>query len=176
MNTSEFLNITALIVPERPAIVFDSKTITYEKLVERVNRLADVLQNAGVSSGDRVATIQVNCNEHIEAYFASAQLDAVYVPINFRSTADEIEYMISDSAAKAVIAGERYIELVDKMVIKYNSNDMLFQWAHTISGHTHSLNYNDAMATRNRWLCQCCVGKIPHVSFLRICAPHSDYS
>lgn len=115
MNTSEFLNITALIVPERPAIVFDRKTITYEKLVERVNRLADVLQNAGVSSGDRVATIQVNCNEHIEAYFASAQLDAVYVPINFRSTADEIEYMISDSAAKAVIAGERYIELVDKI-------------------------------------------------------------
>ena len=44
------------------------------------------------------------------------------------------------------------IELVNKMITKYNSNDMLFQWAHTISGHTHSLNYNDAMATRNRWL------------------------
>ena len=42
------------------------------------------------------------------------------------------------------------IELVNKMITKYNSNDMLFQWAHTISGHTHSLNYNDAMATCGR--------------------------
>ena len=70
MNTSEFLNITALIVPERPAIVFDGKTITFQELVDRVNRLAAVLQNAGVGPGDRVATIQVNCNEHIEASFA----------------------------------------------------------------------------------------------------------
>ena len=115
MNTSEFLNITALIVPERPAIVFDGKTITFQELVDRVNRLAAVLQNAGVGPGDRVATIQVNCNEHIEAYFASAQLDAVYVPINFRSTADEIEFMISDSAAKVVIAGERYLDLIDEV-------------------------------------------------------------
>jgi acyl-CoA synthetase (AMP-forming)/AMP-acid ligase II len=113
MNTSEFLNITALIVPERPAIVFDNKTITFRELLERVNRLADVLQKVGVRPGDRLVTIQVNCNEHIEAYFAAAQLDAVYVPVNFRSTADEIEYMIADSAAKVVIAGERYTDLID---------------------------------------------------------------
>ena len=115
MNTSEFLNITALIVPDRPAVVFDGRTITFQELVSRVNRLADVLQNAGVTSGDRVATIQVNCNEHIEAYFASALLDAVYVPVNFRSTAEEIHYMISDSSARVVISGSRYIDLVDSI-------------------------------------------------------------
>ena len=115
MNTSEFLNITALIVPDRPAVVFDGRTITFQELVSRVNRLADVLQNAGVTSGDRVATIQVNCNEHIEAYFASALLDAVYVPVNFRSTAEEICYMISDSSARVVISGSRYIDLVDSI-------------------------------------------------------------
>ena len=115
MNTSEFLNITALIVPDRPAVVFDGRTITFQELVSRVNRLADVLQNAGVTSGDRVATIQVNCNEHIEAYFASALLDAVYVPVNFRSTAEEIRYMITDSSAKVVISGSRYIDLVDSI-------------------------------------------------------------
>ena len=131
MNTSEFLNITALIVPERPAIVFDGKTITFQELVDRVNRLAAVLQNAGVGPGDRVATVQVNCNEHIEAYFASAQLDAVYVPINFRSTADEIEFMISDSAAKVVIAGERYLDLIDEVRSHLSSVSVYIGLDHT---------------------------------------------
>eukprot|EP00943_MAST-04B_sp_MAST-4B-sp1_P005324 g5324.t1 len=44
------------------------------------------------------------------------------------------------------------ITLIDKILKKYKSNDMLFKWAHAIQGHTHSLNYNDAMATRSRWL------------------------
>ena len=96
MNTSEFLNITSLIVPDRTAIIFDGKRISYASLTERVNRLANALSELGVGSGDRVSTMQVNCNEHIEAYFAASKLDAVYVPLNFRSTPEEIQYMLSD--------------------------------------------------------------------------------
>ena len=113
MNTTEFLNIASLIVPERTAIVFDGKRFSFQELDERVKRLANALSGMGVGAGDRIATIQVNCNENIETYFAAAKLDAVYVPLNFRSHPEEIEYMIKDSKPKILITGERYVSMVD---------------------------------------------------------------
>ena len=77
MNTSEFLTIAGAIVPDRPAVVFDGETITFEGLAERVNRLANGLSQIGIRTGDRGATMQVNTNQCIEAYFAAAQLDAM---------------------------------------------------------------------------------------------------
>ena len=51
MNTSEFLNITSLIVPDRTAIIFDGRRITYSDLALRVARLANALRGMGVNSG-----------------------------------------------------------------------------------------------------------------------------
>jgi acyl-CoA synthetase (AMP-forming)/AMP-acid ligase II len=113
MNTTEFLNITSLIVPERTAIVFDGKRFSFQELEERVKKLANAFVGMGVRAGDRIASMQVNCNENIETYFAAAKLDAVYVPLNFRSSPEEIEYMINDSKPKILITGERYVSMVD---------------------------------------------------------------
>ena len=112
MNTTEFLAISAAIVPDRLAMIFEGRRITFEELQARVNRLANALADLGVAAGDRVAMLQVNCNEHIEAYFAAAKLDAVYVPLPFRARADELTHMIRDSAPRVLIAGQRYVDLV----------------------------------------------------------------
>ena len=72
MNTSEFLAIDTAIVPEREAIVFDGRRFTYEALSQRVHSLANALAALGVQPGDRIAAMQVNCNELVEAHFAAA--------------------------------------------------------------------------------------------------------
>ena len=112
MNTSEFLTIAGAIVPGRPAVIFDGQTITFEGLAERVNRLANGLSEMGVGPGDRVATMQVNTNQCIEAYFAAAQLDAIYVPINFRAKSDELAQMLEIAQPTCLLLGERYLSLV----------------------------------------------------------------
>jgi acyl-CoA synthetase (AMP-forming)/AMP-acid ligase II len=112
MNTSEFLTIAAAIVPERAAVVFDGQTITFEGLAERVNRLANGLAELGVGPGDRVATMQVNTNQCIESYFAVAQLDAIYVPINFRAKTNELAQMLEIASPTCLLLGERYLPLV----------------------------------------------------------------
>ena len=112
MNTSEFLTIASAIVPDRPAVIFDGQTISFEQLAERVNRLANGLSNMGVGTGDRVATMQVNTNQCIEAYFAAAQLDAIYVPINFRAKTDELAQMLEIAQPSLLLLGERYLPLV----------------------------------------------------------------
>ena len=118
MNTSEFLDITSLIVPERVALVFEGRRFTYEEVAERVNKLANALAGIGVGKGDRVAMIQVNCNEHVEAYFASAKLDAVYVPLNFRLNKEELERVLKDSSPSVLISGMRYTEMIDQEVTR----------------------------------------------------------
>ena len=115
MNTTEFLTIAHAIVPDRTAMVFEGKRFTYEELQERVNRLANALSDLGVGKGDRVATMQVNCNQIVETYFASARLDAIFVPVNFRARGDELAYMINNAEPTILIVGGRYVDLVESI-------------------------------------------------------------
>ena len=112
MNTTEFLTISAAIVPDRLAIIFENERITYEDLQGRANRLANSLDSLGVGPGDRVAILQVNCNQYVEAYFATAKLDAVYVPLNFRARAEELAYMVNDAQPRVLLVGGRYTDPV----------------------------------------------------------------
>ena len=112
MNTSEFLMIASSIVPDRAAVVFDGRESSFAVLQERVNRLASALAGEGIGSGDRLATMQVNCDQCVEIYFAAAQLDAIYVPLNFRAKAEELEQMLAIAEPKMLFCGERYLPLV----------------------------------------------------------------
>ncbi len=108
MNFTDFLTISSAIVPDRPATVFEGRRQTYAELQANVNRLANAMSDLGVQAGDRIAMLQVNCPEHIEVAFASAKLDAVFVPLNFRSRPDELRYMINDCGPKVLFVGGRY--------------------------------------------------------------------
>lgn len=112
MNTTEFLTIASAIVPERTALIFEGRQFSFADLQQRVNRLAGSLSQQGIGPGDRVATMQVNSHQSIEIYFAAAQLDAVYVPLNFRARAQELEQMLSIAQPSIVFAGERYLPLL----------------------------------------------------------------
>ena len=113
MNTTDFLMIASAIVPDRVAMHFDGEEITFADVQERVNRLANGMADRGVGAGDRVAVMQVNCPEVIEAYFAIAQLDAIYVPINFRAKSEELEQMLKVAQPSLLLIGERYLPLLD---------------------------------------------------------------
>ena len=115
MNTSEFLMVTAAVVPDRPAIVFEDATETYEALQARSSKLANALTDMGIQKGDKVAMMEVNSPNLIETYFACAKIGAIFVPLNFRARPEEVAYMLQDSEAVAVVAGERYIPLVDQI-------------------------------------------------------------
>ncbi len=115
MNTADFLSIATAICPDKNAITFEGKRYTFSQLNERVNRLARALSNLGVNKDDRVAMLQVNCNQCVETYFAVAKLGAIYVPLNFRAKGDELTYMLNSSEANTLFVGERYVDLVNSI-------------------------------------------------------------
>ncbi|MBI2849496.1 MAG: long-chain-fatty-acid--CoA ligase [Chloroflexi bacterium] len=121
MNTSDFLTISAAICPDKEAIVFEGKRISFSQLNERVNRLGNALLKLGVKKGDRIAMMQVNTNQCIEAYFAIARIGGIYVPLNFRAKANELPYMLNTAEANTIFIGDRYLDLVDSIKSSLNS-------------------------------------------------------
>jgi len=115
MNTVEFLDIATAICSDRAAVIFEGKRYTYAELAQRVNKLADALSKLGIQKGDRLAILQVNCNQYIEAYFATAKLGGIYVPLNFRAREAELSHMLSNAEASILFVGERYFDLANSM-------------------------------------------------------------
>jgi acyl-CoA synthetase (AMP-forming)/AMP-acid ligase II len=90
---------------KRPAMTFGDRTVTYGKLTSRVTRLADVLRAAGVQDGSRVAYLGANHPAFLETLFATASIGAIFVPLNARLSAPEIDFMLGDSGASLLIFG-----------------------------------------------------------------------
>ncbi len=89
--------------PHHPALVFGEEVRTHAELHDRAARLASVLCTGGVRAGDRVALLLQNRIEFVESLLACHRLAAVAVPINFRLAPDEVDYLLADSGAVALI-------------------------------------------------------------------------
>jgi acyl-CoA synthetase (AMP-forming)/AMP-acid ligase II len=115
MNTAMFLSIPASMFPDQEILVFEGRRFDYQSLQDRVNRLAGGLKALGLGRSDRLAVLQTNCNEYVEAYYAASKLGLVFIPLNYRAKLDELRYMLTDSEATAVMVGDRYVELIEKL-------------------------------------------------------------
>jgi acyl-CoA synthetase (AMP-forming)/AMP-acid ligase II len=115
MNTVGFLSIPASIVPDQEALAFEGTRWTYAEAFGRVRRLAGALRGLGVARGTRVAALHVNSHRYVEAYYATAMLGGVFVPLNYRAKRPELEHMLRAGRAEVVFVGERYLELVDAL-------------------------------------------------------------
>lgn len=113
MIITEFLDLSALLVPERTAIAFEGRRYSYAELKERENRLADALSQLGLKKGERVAIIEVNCNQYVEACFATVKLGAIFVPLNFRVRQDELTYLVNEAEPSVLFVGSRYADMVN---------------------------------------------------------------
>ncbi len=90
------------------AIIFGEQVITYEALAARVDALASALRGEGVVVGDRVAYVGDNHPSFVETLFAVTALGAIFVPLNTRLAAAELEYAIEDSGASVLIRAQHF--------------------------------------------------------------------
>ena len=112
MNTSNFVSIPATMFEDQEILVFDQHRLTYGQLWQNIQRLANALRAVGVGRGDCVAVLQVNSHRYVEAYYATAAIGAVFLPLNYRAKLPELEYMLTTANTKVLIIGDRYQEAV----------------------------------------------------------------
>ncbi|MEZ0149471.1 MAG: o-succinylbenzoate--CoA ligase [Candidatus Reddybacter sp.] len=111
-----------MISGQRLAVVDRHKRFTYKELNRRCNRLANALRDSGVRPGDRVCSLLQNGHEQLELIFAVAKLGAIYLPINFRLTVPEIEYIVEDSGASTFFYHDEFANLAEGLakVVSFN--------------------------------------------------------
>jgi fatty-acyl-CoA synthase len=90
-----------------------ARSLTFRAWNERSCRLANALRGLGLGQGDRIAILAYNCLEWMEIYAAVAKAALVLVPINFRLVGSEVEYIVENSEAKAVIVQHDLLESLD---------------------------------------------------------------
>ena len=109
-NLADIFEVVVDSVPDREALVvgFGERRLTFAELDERANRLAHHLAGAGIGVGDHVAAYLYNGSEFIETMLAAFKLRAAVVNVNYRYVAKELEYVLRDSDAKAVVYDTRF--------------------------------------------------------------------
>ncbi|MEM4780414.1 MAG: acyl-CoA synthetase [Halalkalicoccus sp.] len=98
---------------ENVAIRFDDRTITYAELQERVNRLGNALSKLGVEAGDRVVVRFPNRPEAIVSCLAAQKIGAVALPSMKLLRAAELEHIINNAEAAAIVVYDGLLEEVE---------------------------------------------------------------
>ena len=80
------LAVSALRFPDKPALVFFDRVLTYAELLRQAERLAATLYSVGVRKGDRVLLNLQNCPQWVIAHFAILRANAVVVPVKDRKS------------------------------------------------------------------------------------------
>jgi long-chain acyl-CoA synthetase len=101
--------------PLNVALIFEGKSYTYAELCDLTRRLAGTLLQQGIQSGDRVAFLLPNGLEILLCYYACFKIGAVAVPLNVRFPAELLQYAISHSGARVLIAEPNLFAKIEKI-------------------------------------------------------------
>ncbi len=111
LNLASMVSHHARLAPQKEAIVFGDKRMTYGELEAMSNKVASALVKMGIGHGDKVALNCPNLPYFPIVYYGIQKAGAVVVPICVLFTPREIEYQLKDSDAKAVFVFEGTDEL-----------------------------------------------------------------
>ncbi|MFG1924411.1 acyl-CoA synthetase [Cryptosporangium sp. NPDC048952] len=131
------------LMPDRDALVFGGRRATYAQFEARANQLAHHLARHGVKPGDHVALHSANAMEAAETMFAVCKLRAATINVNFRSTENELRYVLRDSDAVAVVS-QRGLA-ADVAAVRNDCPDL----KHVLEFGDSGTEYEDALAAES---------------------------
>ncbi len=109
MNIADWITRHAGFQPDKPAIVFGDRLITYAVLESRIRETASTLRRVlRVGRGDRLAWLGYNHPDSLILLFACARIGAILTPLNWRLTAAEISYIVQDAGANLLFTDGKF--------------------------------------------------------------------
>ena len=119
MNLADLVRDAAAADPGKPALLHRDAVVSWGDLDTDVDRFGHGLLRLGLVPGDRVAIALGNTPEFVTAYFGVLRAGLVALPVNTAYTPSEIEHVLSDSGARAVVghraAGADLLALIDEV-------------------------------------------------------------
>ena len=102
------------------------REITWSIFDEKANRVANLLLSRGIRKGQKVAILLMNCLEWLPIYFGILKAGAIAVPLNFRYTAEEIEYCVKLADVDILFFGPEFIGRVEPIAGNLNKEHLMF--------------------------------------------------
>lgn len=99
--------------PDAPAIEFEGATQSYGETYAASLALANGLLRSGLKAGDAVGILAGNSPAYLEFYLACQLAGLVAVPLNYRSVADDVAYVLGNCAARGLFVGEEHLGVAE---------------------------------------------------------------
>ncbi len=109
---ADMIRRSAYHYPDKKALIYRDKALTYQQLEEEINRTANALQDQGVKKYDRVAILAHNTTHHVLTWLACCKIGAIYLAINYMLRGKDISYCINHSESVAFIVEDALFDLV----------------------------------------------------------------
>ena len=140
LNIANGIREFAIASPSAIAVIDGDRTQTYAELHERSNRVANMLLASGLHQGDHVAFMSGNRLEYPEVAAGIAKAGMVMIPLNPRSAAPEVEFIIGHSDAKAMILDDALSATAAKALDEHGLEAVF-----SIDGDTSGSDYEPAL-------------------------------
>ncbi|GAB6175094.1 long-chain fatty acid--CoA ligase [Paradesulfitobacterium aromaticivorans] len=101
--------------PDKAAIIFYGRVLTYRELSEEASQFAAALRKLGVNKGDRVAFFLENCPQFIIAYLGVLRCGAVLVALNPMFKRQELAYELEDTGAETLLVQDLLYPVFDSV-------------------------------------------------------------
>jgi fatty-acyl-CoA synthase len=111
LSPLSFLKRAAQVYPQRDAVIYGTRRLSYRQLHQRSRALASALERIGVQSGERVAILAPNIPEMLEAHYGVPGAGAVLVCINIRLEARTIAFILRHCAARVLFCDSEFSDL-----------------------------------------------------------------
>ena len=89
------------------------REITWSVFDEKANRVANLLLSRGISRGQKVGILLMNCLEWLPIYFGILKAGCIAVPMNFRYASDEIKYCLELADVDILVFGPEFVSRMD---------------------------------------------------------------
>jgi long-chain acyl-CoA synthetase len=130
---------------DKEALIFEGRSFSFNEINDLVERAAGGLGDLGIAPGDTVTLYASNSWEWIVSYYAIARIGAIINPVNTMLTPDEIEYVVKDCGARAIIASPEKVDAI--MTVKDVSDvSAIISFGHDITSGAVSF---DALIAAN---------------------------
>lgn len=112
--------------PDNTAVIFLGEKFSYKKLHDMIDRFATGLAELGFKKGDRIILYLSNCVQYVIAFLAAQKLGLVVVLVSPIYTSHELEYMVKDSGARAIVCHDTNYGYVREVIGKTSLEKIIF--------------------------------------------------
>jgi fatty-acyl-CoA synthase len=116
LTPDRFLEASIKIWGNKALVVCEEERWTYKEFGERVQRLANKMENIGVKHQERVAYLGYNCHRLLECFFGIPRMGGVLLPLNIRLATKDFDYIINDAEPPVVLVHPDFLDKLEPIL------------------------------------------------------------